>query len=382
MKQLSIFILFFVMSVSLSYAAIITVDNTTPSVGNYKTLQEMHDAANDGDTIYVYPSSSPYQGIVIEKNLTILGTGYGSPGPELKSTVIAGTMTFNEGAEGAKLQGFNGSFNVTISTGDVTVMNNVINGMTINGNKIFVFRNNISNITVNGDNANIKQNIIKTVSISANHIGTVFLQNYIRYDLHNDYIVKISSNNEVLFINNIIWNNNNTYNSTYRGKLINASSTNITITLQNNVLWATNTSYVTINLENADSYMENNIIIYGKLSSNVKNHYYNISNSTQFPSDNGNIRNVNMNTVFVDHNNGNFHLKEDSPAIGAGKNGLDMGIYGGNTPFVDSSPDTSRPPVDINSGKPGLPSIIQFEAESGILPSDGLKIEIKAKSNQ
>jgi len=190
MKQLSLVVLMFVMSMSVSNAAIITVDNTTPSVGNYKTLQEMHDAANDGDTIYVYPSSSPYQGIVIEKNLTILGTGYGSPGPELKSTVIAGTMTFNEGAEGVKLQGFNGSFNVTISTGDTTVMNNVINELTINGNKTNIFRNNISKVTVNGNDANIKQNIIKAVSISADHSGTVFLQNYIRYDLCNDYIIK------------------------------------------------------------------------------------------------------------------------------------------------------------------------------------------------
>ena len=106
MKQLSLLVVIFVMSMSISYAEIITVDNTTPSVGNFKSLQEMHDAANDGDTIYVYPSASPYQGIVIEKNLTILGTGYGNPGPELKSTVIAGTMTFNEGAKGAKIQGF------------------------------------------------------------------------------------------------------------------------------------------------------------------------------------------------------------------------------------------------------------------------------------
>jgi hypothetical protein len=38
MKQLLLFIVIFILSVSLSYAAIITVDNTTPSVGNYKTL--------------------------------------------------------------------------------------------------------------------------------------------------------------------------------------------------------------------------------------------------------------------------------------------------------------------------------------------------------
>jgi len=187
----------------------------------------------------------------------------------------------------------------------------------------------------------------------------------------------------VLFANNVIWNNSNcTIYGYKRGKLIDAYSEGISITLHNNILWATNTSNVCYNFENSDNFMQNNIIIYGNLSSNVKNYYYNICNSTQLPSGNGNIRDVNIDTVFVDYQNGNFHLKEGSPAICSGKNGVDMGIYGGNTPFVDSSPDTSLPPVNINSGKPGLPSIIQFEAESGILPSDGLKVEIKAKSNQ
>ena len=37
----------------------------------------------------------------------------------------------------------------------------------------------------------------------------------------------------------------------------------------------------------------------------------------------------------VDVNGGDYHLITGSPAIGAGFNGEDIGIYGGATPFND-----------------------------------------------
>ena len=94
-----------------------------------------------------------------------------------------------------------------------------------------------------------------------------------------------------------------------------------------------------------------------------------MSNSTQLPEGNGNLRNVDMSTVFVDHENYDFHLLPGSPAIGAGENGTDMGIYGGDAPYVDG-------------GFPGLPSILQIQAPTAGSQTSGLYISFKAKSNK
>ena len=418
MKYFLLFVTFFFVSTSTGNAAIITVDNKTPSVGNYKTLQEAHDGAQDGDTIYVYPSSSIYSGATIEKKLIILGTGVSDPGPELKSTIMNGSLKFIEGSEGSKFQGFSGSLNVEISDKDIVFTDNTINSIVINeaqitftrnktnsmtvkddnlligknnissisiqANKVVIQQNNIGSMTIDGDNTLVKQNNISNkVVVSPDHVGTVFMQNYIRYDNHSNFLVTINSNNELIFRNNIIWNNHNDRYSLKNG--INASSTSISMTLENNILWSRscyNNTNRPFRFDNSDIQMINNIVIYGYIYSTVKNFSYNISNLNTLPSENGNLNGVNMSNVFVNHGNGDFHLKENSPAIGAGKNGVDMGIYGGNTPFVDSSPDTSRPPVDINAGKPGIPSIIKLEAESGIMQDQGLKVEIKARANQ
>ena len=51
-------------------ARILTVANQTihQTVAQYTTLQAAHDAAQSGDTIYLYPSSISYSGISITKN--------------------------------------------------------------------------------------------------------------------------------------------------------------------------------------------------------------------------------------------------------------------------------------------------------------------------
>lgn len=62
-----------------------------------------------------------------------------------------------------------------------------------------------------------------------------------------------------------------------------------------------------------------------------------------------------------------FRLKEDSPALGAGANGVDCGVYGGAYPYVVS----------------GLPKFIPYIVESNIptTPTDGkLNITLKIKS--
>ena len=109
-KQITLFYAIIIISCSIANAEIITVDNKVPSVGQYKTLQEAHDAAKNGDTIYVCPSEALYAAIIVSKKLIIIGTGHSRPGERLSTTSISGTMQFDDGAEGSALKGFGGGF--------------------------------------------------------------------------------------------------------------------------------------------------------------------------------------------------------------------------------------------------------------------------------
>lgn len=318
MKKVTIFTVMIIMfAFSGAQAAIITVDNKTPSIGDYTTLQAAHDAASDsdGDVIYVYPSDAVYQGITVTKKIRFVGTGFDYPSEEMSTTLIAGAMTFNAGSDGSTLDGFGTNFYVTIDADNITIK-----------------RNKLSNITV-----------------AENHTGTVILQNYGSY-------ISVAASNEVLIANNNL--NGGIY----------AHLSSTTITILHNVI-RTGTNNYAIQLANADKYIANNIIIGGICSGTNSGYYHNMSNSNQLPSGNGNIGNVDMSTVFVDPDNNDLHLLPGSPAIGAGQNGVDMGMYGGDTPYVDG-------------GRPGLPSIFQLESDHVGSQQNGLDVTIKAKSNR
>ncbi len=93
----------------------------------------------------------------------------------------------------------------------------------------------------------------------------------------------------------------------------------------------------------------------------------NISNSDQFGTENSNHENIDMETVFVGSGStdGQWQLTDDSPAIGAGINGEDCGMFGGNTPYKLS----------------GIPSEIPVIYELNVPPSGfNMSIELKAKS--
>jgi hypothetical protein len=158
MKKFTL-ILIMTFSYSIAYSAIITVDNKTPSIGQYKTLQDANDAANDGDTLYVCPSESVYPAAIINKKLTIIGTGHSRPGERLSTTTISGSMQFDEGAEGSALKGFGGYFAVIINSDDIT----------------------------------IQKNRIKTIAVNENHKGTAILQNYINYSSDKITLLKINN---------------------------------------------------------------------------------------------------------------------------------------------------------------------------------------------
>ena len=83
-----------------------------------------------------------------------------------------------------------------------------------------------------------------------------------------------------------------------------------------------------------------------------------------------------MSTVFVDYDlyiDNGYILTPDSPAIGAGANGGDCGMFSSD---YDGNPY-------ILSGMPAIPAIYEIDFNSTFFPSgsDTLQVDVKAKSH-
>ena len=75
-----------------------------------------------------------------------------------------------------------------------------------------------------------------------------------------------------------------------------------------------------------------------------------------------------MNTVFAGtgSTDGQWQLASGSPAIGTGTNGTDIGMFGGDDPYV-------------LSGLPQIPAIYKFLGSS--VGSQSIDVEVKIKSH-
>jgi len=307
-----------------SYAAVITVDANHPSAGMYKNLQDAHDAANSGDTILVYPFAGSYSAIDVTKKLKIVGRGWCHEPVSNIATTISGRMQFLFGSGGSSLEGFRCNFHVNI----------------------------------NANNVMIKRNDLDKITIQQNHTGTIIIQNNFYANI-NESLIDVDNNNDVFIANNIVVNLT-TYNDRYTWG-ITASSNSITLDIIYNVIYMKGDHYG-LYLSGSNYYVANNIIVQGRISPKTSLGFQNnICNSSQLEASNFNQVNVDMNTVFVDW----YKLKKDSPAIGAGTNGSDIGIYGGSTPFV-------------LCGYPSIPRIVNIEADHLGTKSHGLDVKIKA----
>ena len=319
------------------HAKVWIVDNNPFPVGDFTTFSDAHNAASDGDTIYVYGSNTTYAAITTTKRLVYFGTGFDLTLHEgqafAAASTISGTMNFNAGSEGSLIAGFDGTFAIVI-----------------NANNITVKRNELAYVTINNSNCQLLQN-----EIVYSRLGT---------------LVSVASNlGNIIILNNKI---NNTQTDYSYAHAINCNTTS-TVSCTNNVIrTSSNYTYTIANLS-ATSIAQNNIL-YGNSTNRISGDgvfQYNMCHNNQLPEGNGNIRNVNMNTVFEnpgDFNTG-LHLLPDSPAIGTGYGGTDMGIYGGDAPYVDG-------------GFPGIPSVYHLESEVITTPEKGLDVLIRAKSNK
>lgn len=294
---------------------------------DFKTIQAAHDGASAGDTIYAIGSAQSLGDATFTKKLVIIGPGYFlSENQNLQASPFSAKfedLTFDAGSEGSIITGCEIQGFLNIKTSNISIIRNYISCPFI-----YMFRG-IGNLYIQQNYINPSSSIsAPTVIHTDENVGPIYItNNYISSS--NSSSIDMHKSANAIIENNVITGDINCYNSTF----------------QNN-------------------------IITGSFYGTGNGIFNNICNKDQFSNTNGNIPNTDTSKIFINtgSTDGKFQLKANSPARGAGVNGVDIGMFGGVNPYV-------------LSGVPSIPSIYYFTAPFYGSKSQGLKVRIKAKVN-
>lgn len=322
-------------------AGVWRVNNKAGVDADFASITEAHDAAEvlAGDTLYVEASSGSHGDIILTKSLVIIGPGiFVTENPETQAdvnTAVIGSLTFSDGSQGSIVKGCK-ILNTTINASDIIIQGNYINNTSSSYTYTVRFGENISNIILR--NNYIRQTYTTYTSQAIRGIETGI--------------------NSIIIQNNFI-EITSTTSSRYALRLTSGFSGII----ENNVLYGSVTIY--------NTEFHNNIQRYGSFYSENTNFTHNIANSTQYGTANGNQESVNMNDVFVGSDgystDGQWQLAVGSPAIAAGIDGTDIGMFGGDNPYV-------------LSGMPNIPSIYELNHTIDY-ENQLIEVEFSTKSN-
>jgi hypothetical protein len=278
---------------TVAFSRIWRVNNNPGVTADFTTAQAAHDAPGvlAGDTIHLEPSITTYGGLNASKRLVWISTGnflsihanqQYSPNPGRLDFLQA----FSSGCENSvfhvNVDGF-----VSLGASGVRIDRCLVGGAI-----------DITNYTGNASNIVIINSYVRS---------------YLQITAHN---------------NNIISNN------IFEGYLYVSNGTMLAI-ISHNVFNAVSNVVSTVD----NSTLENNIFNKANTAISFTNCtvQYNMSGAAGvLPSGNNNQNNISMANVFVNDNgtdDASYVLKPGSPAIGAGTMGVNLGAFGGSSPF-------------------------------------------------
>jgi len=305
----------------------------------FDNFQAAHDAASAGDILMIQPNGTSYGDIDITKALTIIGAGFNLGSNANAPQTNAASSKFGQ---------------VVIQEAGAGT---VLMGLEITGR-----------CYIRGDGSIVQRNKIKAVAIDdANNVtlGQNWIYSYWYLGFGDDYGgLFITGQSENMYVhNNYIYGSTN---GDYSVEL--ASGTTMSGIFKNNVIrrgcYAVNTVF------------ENNIFMDGPYPNTTSNAYYNnilrtADNTHPLTGVNGNIVNAGEIESIFAAVSGNlttyYTLVANSPALGAGADGTDCGVFGGTEPYIPS-------------GVPPIPVIYFLEAPTNAIGGN-MEIQIKARSN-
>ncbi len=329
-----VYVVFFTLIACTAFATIRIVDNSASAMtGAYTTLQTAHDAAVGGDTLFVIGTNIQYGSLVNSKNLKWFGPGFFlSENPETQAntgSALTTNIELSSGSEGSMIVGFQTHGTITINSNNILVRRCCV--FTENSDYNFNF-GSISNVVIEGCyavNSRIYYVYSSCVNLASSHNVTI----------QNCFLHEVNANEHTSIVSN---------------------SDGGPFTIRNNVLYGSLSLY--------NSNIDNNILRAGTVTATSSGIHNNLANSTQFGSANGNQTSVNMTEVFLGtgSTDGQWRLSATSPAIGAGLDGVDCGMFGGSNPYV-------------LSGIPNLPTITFISAPTSGSTLNGLPVTIRAR---
>lgn len=284
-------------------ARIWRVNNMTGADPDFTTVQAAIDAASNGDQIYI--EGGVYEGFTINKPLSIVGTNFTTmensdiETPSI-ATQISGNVIFKAGSAGSYIVGCN--------------LYNANKTMYFETNNIIVSRCKLGYITFRTLSSGSKL-VIDNIKI----IGSII----------NNISKEQSYGNDSLYVTNITVTNSIIQNS------ISVANTNYFTFSANfdQCIFDEPSQIVT-----KECYYTNSIFDNSYFQPTLTNNEYNnfISNSIFYNNITLGSGEVNClsNIEDIFKNEGYYSLSDTSPAKGFGSAGQDIGIYGGDNPFV------------------------------------------------
>lgn len=320
-----------IMSFALAFttqAATLTLNNATPSAGQYNTWASVSAAASNGDTILVHGTTNNYYSILVDKRLTIIGPGHNPMDKQNTQRAFCDNVLFVAGSNGSKVIGLEAS-NMQCYANNVDSISILL--CRINDAVYFTYGNANYWLIEGCYFAGAGQ----CVRGQGQPVGDLVCRN----NIFNGYIFSFNGQ----FIGYNYFNNNIFLCSTpYTFQYCNYLYINSNIFYRSGLMDYANTG-----------------LVYNKNCS-----YQCISGNT-FPNGN-NYENVDPMFVtsigtgaYFDYNT-NYHLQANSPLINAGGDGTDLGVYGGygdfdqygvsHNPYIKTFNITG--PTSVNAGSP------------------------------
>jgi hypothetical protein len=308
-----------VFALNSSHATVWRVNNQD-NTADFTDLDVAHNSSNvqANDTLYVEGSSQAYKSITCTKPLTFIGPGYLLNINQKSANMVPAivyALTFNAGSEGSRVIGLTFNWNSSsapqINTNSISIERCYIRGyITIN--------DNVEGVIITGNYC---------AGINDWNTGTEFF--------------------DVYFNNNIV-----------TGDMTINNTCNI-VACNNNIFLGDSYTFVAY-------HFRNNIVVDGTAALNIQSSYIqnNIASNNIFTGDNLNVSDINALFVGGESPDAKYVLSETSQAKGAGYEGTDCGIFGGDYPY-------------IISGLPPLPIITELDVDDAASVETGLKVKMK-----
>jgi len=333
-----------------SHATVWRLNNRPGTDADFTSLQQAHDAelygstiVQPGDTLYLEASSGSYGNLNSTKKLTIIGAGYlSNENPNNQAdfnTSNVGTITLNDGSQGSRISGCSIT-NIVVKTSEIVIERNYICISSSNSHAVLLDANDINNII-------IRNNYIINNNPSTDNWHSAYIGNCITAT--NSGVNSVIISNNFLQVSRI--------HAMKRPLELGSGFSGI---VENNVIWG----HTIVN----NCSFNNNILREGDFTKTNTTWYHNIGNDNQFGDQYGNQQYVALIEVFVNigSTDGKWQLKPNSPAIGAGVNGVDCGMFGGDFPYV-------------LSGIPAIPAIYQLDINLDNV-NQQIEVEMSVKS--